>query len=345
MNDSSAVHISRAVFLTLCVLMGIFIAYGMAVNVALGGLVGGAFAGLLVLVDASIKNLTFRGFSHATFGLMVGVLCAWVVTRVDLFSVSTFAESGPEAKALYELAVYLALAFLGLTLAVRSNREEFSIIIPYVRFRRDSIQDQPILVDTNVVIDGRIPRICETGFLSGHIIIPRFVLDELHVLSDSPSPLKQERGRTGLDSLKEMQQSKHLSVTIHEERMDREALVDTKLIQLARQLGARILTNDANLGQVAALQGVAVLNLHELSDALRPVVSAGDTLDLTLVKKGKDEHQGVGYLSDGTMIVVNRAADRIGDQVQVVVSSALQTSAGRLIFAELGENAKASSAA
>jgi len=209
-----------------------------------------------------------------------------------------------------------------------------------VRFRRDAIQGQPLLVDTNIIIDGRIPRVCETGFLGGQLIIPRFVVDEMHVLADSNDAIKRERGQRGLECLNQMQQAPGITITIHDEVFPAEKHVDTKLIQLSKQLGARLLTNDANLGKVARLRGVDVLNLNELVKALRPVVIPGDELELNLIKEGKDSHQAVGYLSDGTMIVVNQSADRIGQTVDVVVSSALQTSAGRLIFAELKENAK-----
>jgi uncharacterized protein YacL len=194
---------------------------------------------------------------------------------------------------------------------------------------------QPLLVDTNIIIDGRLPGICATGFLDGTLIVPRFVLDELHVLADSPDGMKRERGRRGLECLEELQRARGIEVTLHEDDQPQEKLVDTKLIQLARSLDARLLTNDANLGRVAQLQGVSVLNLNQLAHAMRMVVNAGDELELALVREGRDEHQAVGYLGDGTMIVVNHARDRLGSTVPVVVSSALQTSAGRLVFAEL----------
>jgi len=180
-----------------------------------------------------------------------------------------------------------------------------------------------------------LPGICATGFLDGTLIVPRFVLDELHVLADSQDGMKRERGRRGLECLEELQRARGIEVTLHEDDQPQEKLVDTKLIQLARSLDARLLTNDANLGRVAQLQGVSVLNLNQLAHAMRMVVNAGDELDLALVREGRDEHQAVGYLGDGTMIVVNHARDRLGSTVPVVVSSALQTSAGRLVFAEL----------
>ena len=192
-------------------------------------------------------------------------------------------------------------------------------------------------MDTNVIIDGRLPDVCETGFLGGTIIIQRFVLDELHVLADTPNAIKSERGNRGLEAIEKLKQAPHLQVSIHESRMESEELVDTKLIQLARQLYAKIATNDANLGKVAKLQGVKVLNFNDLARALRPAVKPGDHLELTLMKEGRDENQAVGYLPDGRMIVVNEAAQKLGETVEVIVSGTLPTSAGRLIFANLNE--------
>lgn len=309
----------------------------------MGGIVGFCFGSSVVALELLLKNFTFRGFSHGTIGLMVGLFCAWLILRVDFFDNPWVTEQVKDAghmRQVFELLVYTTLGFLGVMLALRSDREEFSFIIPYVRFRQDALQDLPLLVDTNIIIDGRIPRICATGFLGGSIIIPRFVLDELHVLADSPNPLKRERGKRGLEGLNQMKQASGLHVSVHEDRQAKEELTDTKLIQLARRLGARIATNDANLGKVARLQGVKVLNFNDLARALRPIVAAGDQMELMLVKEGKDSHQAVGYLPDGTMIVVNHAAEKIGGTAEIVVGGTLQTSAGRLIFAELAENSE-----
>ena len=309
----------------------------------IGALYGAAFAGLVVGLEAMLKGFTIRGFSSGTFGLMIGIFCAWLLTRIGIFDlIFTDGTENHEAyRSVYHLCLYAGLGFLGAALALRTNTEEFSFIIPYVRFRRESDMDQPLLVDTNIIIDGRIPRLCETGFLSADFIVPRFIVDELHVLADSPDQIKRERGRRGLDGLDEMRGSDEIHVSVHEDFMASEKLVDQKLVALARQLGAKILTNDANLGKVARLRNVPVLNLNDLARALRPVVNAGDELQLNLIKEGKDDHQAVGYLQDGTMIVVNKAVKHIGSARDVVISSSLQTSAGRLVFAELKENAEA----
>jgi uncharacterized protein YacL len=345
MPSAISLNAVRVVFLCITCLLGMLVALGFGAEAYMGGIVGFCFGASVVALELLLKNFTFRGFSHGTIGLMVGLFCAWLVLRVDFFDnpwVTEKLESAGHMRQVFELLVYTTLGFLGVMLALRSDREEFSFIIPYVRFRQDALQEQPLLVDTNIIIDGRIPRVCATGFLSGSIIIPRFVLDELHVLADSPNPLKRERGKRGLEGLNQMKHTPGLHITVHEDRQEREELTDTKLIQLARRLGARIATNDSNLGKVARLQGVKVLNFNDLARAMRPVVAPGDQLELMLVKEGKDPHQAVGYLPDGTMIVVNHAAERIGGTAEIIVGGTLQTSAGRLIFAELAENSEIS---
>ena len=340
--ESLSVNIVRGVFLLLCCVLGGMVGLGFGIRLVPGILIGFSFATLMILIDYLLKSFTFREFSHGTIGLMIGLGCGWLILRIDFFGIAWFDQfdSKEAVRQLVELAVYCGLGFIGMTLAMRSDREEFSFIIPYVRFQQESVQDTPLLVDTNIIIDGRIPRICETGFLSGSIIVPRFVLDELHILADSHDAIRSERGKRGLAGVEQMRNTPELKVTIQEDRMSKEDLVDTKLIQLARRLKARLATNDANLGKVARLQGVDVLNFNELARAMRPVVSPGDQMDLLLVKEGKDPHQAVGYLPDGTMIVVNHAIGKMGETAEVVVAGALQTSAGRLIFAELKENSK-----
>jgi uncharacterized protein YacL len=226
-------------------------------------------------------------------------------------------------------------------LAMRSNRDEFSLMIPYVRFARETTEHEPVVIDTNIVIDGRIAELCATGFLSRMLVVPRFVLNELQLLADSRDPTKRERGRRGLEILNQLQRSRELDLTIHDANTEEiEATTDAQLVRVAKLLQARLLTNDQALCQVARLQKVAVLNLNDLAKALRPAVVPGDELELNLVKEGRDPHQAVGYLADGTMIVVNQARAQIGRAATVVISSALQTAGGRLIFAELKENAR-----
>jgi uncharacterized protein YacL len=239
------------------------------------------------------------------------------------------------------LVVYVVFAYFGMMLAMRSNRDEFSLLIPYVRFTRETVEHEPLLVDTSAIIDGRIAELCATGFLSRALIVPRFVLTELQALADSREPIKRERGRRGLDILNQLQRSREIELTIHESESG-EGLVDERLVRTAKLLQARVLTNDNSLCQVARLQQVGTLNLNDLTRALRPIVLAGDEMELHLVKEGRDPHQAVGYLPDGTMIVINHARALIGKTVKIVVSSTLQTAGGRLIFGELKPPAVAS---
>jgi len=197
-----------------------------------------------------------------------------------------------------------------------------------------------------VVIDGRIAELCASDFLSRSLIVPRFVLDELQTLADSRDPIKRERGRRGLDILNQLHHSREIELTIHESNTDeRETAVDARLVRTAKLLQARLLTNDSALSHVARLQQVPTLNLNELARALRPLVVVGEEIELSLVKEGREQHQAVGYLAYGTMIVVNHARPLLGRTVNVVVSSSLQTTAGRLIFAELNESSNVVAAA
>ncbi len=328
-------NVARAAFVLLTTLLGLSIAYGKGPNDAwIGALSGLSFGFVIIAVDLCLRNFSIRGFSTGTFGLLIGLLCAWLITRIEFFAGAGF-DDYETAQQIFELAVYLGLGFIGLALALRSKREEFSLIIPYVRFRQDAVHDQPLLVDTNIIIDGRLPKLCASGFLQGSLVVPSFVLDELQTLADSHDSLKSQRGKRGLEALKRMQESDALDVSIDETDPKQVAGVDAKLIQIASIYDARLLTNDANLVKVARLQGVRVLHLNELAKALRPIVAPGDEVELNLVKEGKDDHQAIGYLADGTMIVVNQAIKQIGTTQQVVVAGAVQTSAGQLIFAEL----------
>jgi uncharacterized protein YacL len=339
MNTSAPANVARAAFVMLTTLLGISIALGQGPNHGWIGALAGLIFGLLILaLDLALRNFSIKGFSSGTFGLLVGLLCAWLVTRVGFFE-SGWAQQYEIARDIFELCTYLGLGFIGMMVALRSKRDEFSLVIPYVRFRQESVQDSPLLIDSNIIIDGRISRLCATGFLNGPLIVPRFVLDEVQEMADSGDPIRRDRGNRGLEALSQLRKAtSKIEVVIHEDSPTDETTVDGKLTELARVLGARLLTTDSSLSKVARLQNVTILNLNELAQAMRPTVAPGDEIELTLVKEGKDEHQAVGYLSDGTMIVVNQAVGKIGSTQAVVVAGSVQTSAGRLIFAELKDN-------
>ena len=313
-----------------------------------GGVIAGlAVAGLVLFFETCIRSFTLRGFTNTSFGILVGLFCAWLITRLNFDQAvlgmmkgmappETYLEIANTINLTINIFLFASLAFLGAVLAMRSGRDDFAFIIPYVRFRQDAASGQPLLLDADVIMDGRVARILGSGFLHGRLIVPRFVLDELKVLASSPSPGKRQRGQRGLDCLEEMQGDKSISISIHEEAEGTISdAMDTRLIQTARVLGARLITTDENVTKVARLQSAEVLNINDLSNALKPAVVVGEKIHLALVRTGKDDHQGVGYLPDGTMIVVNHAALKIGTTQDVLVISTLRTSAGQMVFAEL----------
>ncbi len=204
-----------------------------------------------------------------------------------------------------------------------------------MRLRRQDQAEEKIILDTSVIIDGRIVDILKTKFLSGKIIIPRFVLKELQQIADSTDPIKRQRGRRGLEMLHTIQKESGLDIAIQEEDFPETQEVDAKLVKLGKLLEAKILTVDFNLNRVAGIQGIKVLNINELSNAIKPVVFPGEQMQIKLIKEGKEHNQAVGYLEDGTMVVVEDARRNIGQDVKVVVTSVLQTQAGRMIFTRL----------
>ena len=218
---------------------------------------------------------------------------------------------------------------------MRSNKEDFSLIIPYVRFRRQSELDNLILLDTSVIIDGRIADLIEARLFEGLIVVPRFVLKEIQQIADSSDPIKRERGRRGLEMLNRIQRNTNIEVRIHESDFPDEKEVDAKLVRLARNLNARLFTNDYNLAKVAELLKVNCVNLHEVAKHLKTILIPGEILRLKIVREGKDKGQGVGYMPDGTMVVINNGQSHIGQQVEVEVKSLLQTGAGVIIFADM----------
>jgi uncharacterized protein YacL len=234
------------------------------------------------------------------------------------------------------VTLYASLGFLGAVLALRSNRDDFAFIIPYVRFRQDSLSGQPVVLDGDAVMDGRVLRISRSGFLHGRLIVPRFVLDDLQKNADNGTNGDKQRAQRGLDSLEQMQKAPDIQISIHDSLMTGEPdSINTRLIETTRILNARLMTVDENLAKVAKIQGVDVLNIHELDDALKPTIAVGERIRIALVRPGKEDHQAVGYLPDGTMIVANHAVAKIGSTADVIVVSTLHTNSGTMVFGEL----------
>jgi uncharacterized protein YacL len=242
-----------------------------------------------------------------------------------------------ERKALLTLALTVFCCYVSISTLLQT-KDEFRFIIPYVEFSRQVKGPRPLLLDTSVIIDGRIADICHTRLLDTKLIVPRFVLQELQTVADSSDKLKRNRGRRGLDILKKMQGNNKIDLTLHEANLPElrdVTKVDERLVLLAKHLGARVVTNDYNLNKIAELQGVEVINLNELANALKPAALPGEMMSVKLVKPGDQPGQGVGYLEDGTMVVVEQGRGAIGQEVAITVTSVLQTPAGRMIFGRI----------
>lgn len=290
----------------------------------------GAGAGLiLVLIEAVIHRIgrvSVRGFSAAVFGLLFGLIMAKMVS--DAIALIPF-DSGMAAT--IRVVLTWTFCYLGMAMALR-GRDEFSVIIPYVRLSRQDRREESCVVDTSAIIDGRLLDLCKARFIEGRLLVPKFVLKELQTVADSTDPIKRSRGRRGLEVLNQLRQLPTVDVRVHEEDLPAVAEIDAKLVKLAQILGTRIITTDYNLNKVAEFQNVSVLNVNELSQALRPVVLPGEMLDLKPIKEGKEHNQAVAYLDDGTMVVVENGRSLIGQTIRGVVTSVLQTAAGRMVF-------------
>jgi uncharacterized protein YacL len=240
----------------------------------------------------------------------------------------------PPQMQVIRLILTLICCYICISLLLQT-KDEFRFIIPYVEFSKQIKGGKPLVLDTSVIIDGRIADICDTRFIDAKLIVPRFVLQELQGIADSSDKLKRNRGRRGLDMLKRMQTNPKVELQLHEgnlSEMRDVQKVDERLVVLAKALGARVVTNDFNLNKIAQLQGVEVINLNELSNALKSVALPGETMNVRLVRQGDQIGQGVGYLDDGTMVVVEQGRQYIGQDMVITVTSVLQTSAGRMIF-------------
>lgn len=330
MPPQRTIYLFRVLFVCASFFVGLRIGDIVLKNPWEGGACGLIFGLAGVLVDCLLKGFSLRLFSSATFGLLLGVLASQLLLASNILHYTS-----DSARWVIGLAVYGIFGYLGMMLAVRSHRDEFALIIPYVRFRKAAVQDVPLVVDASVLMDGQLLAVCETGFLGTSLVVPRFVLEELQRVANASEPGRREKGRRALELLNEVRSRSDYNLTIHELDADQGESVDSRLIRVAKVLDARLLTSDSSLAQRARFEKVPVLSLRELSHALRPVVVVGDELELTLVKPGRESHQAVGYLSDGGMVVVNHARELLGSTVRVVIGSILQTPSGRMMFAEM----------
>ena len=326
----------RILFLGLCILAGFAISQvrpeyvGQEHGAIVGIFIGFGFGGLLIAVDEMLKGFSLRAFSATTFGLLLGSLVALLIDRSGLFE-----NTEEKVRWLVRLCLFLSFGYIGIVLAMRSNKEDFSLIIPYVRFSPQNKPDNLLLLDTSSIIDGRIADLIEIGFIEGLVVVPRFVLLELQQIADSADDIKRARGRRGFEILHRLQHNNKIEVRIHDGDFPEEKGVDAKLVRLARGLNARLYTNDFNLTKVAGLQGVNCVNLHEISRLMKAALIPGETVQIKIVREGRDKGQGIGYLPDGTMVVINNGQSHVGQTVGAQIVSSVQTGAGVLVFAEI----------
>ncbi len=290
---------------------------------------------LILFIENELQKFSTQDIALGSFGLIVGLIIAFLVSQpLDNIRI-------PYVAFVLQLGLYGFFAYLGIKITTRKREDIAAAIGDFGSFRRTSkdklkqtYKSCPKILDTSVIIDGRIADICKTGFIEGPLIIPEFVLGELQHIADSSDGLKRNRGRRGLDILNKIQKELEIEVIIHDKKFDDIQEVDAKLLKLTQLLKGKIITNDYNLNKVAEVQGIDVLNINELANAVKPVVLPGEEMVVQVIKDGKESGQGLAYLDDGTMIVIESGRKFIGDTIDVIVTSVLQTSAGRMIFAK-----------
>jgi uncharacterized protein YacL len=325
----------RTTLVVLCIVLGLALftdgsgqAVGWIWAAAVGLLVAGVALGIEYVLREARPGSLLGGAAGLTGGLLLAGIASWAVA---------ITLPGFEAVPVLGLLLLTVFPYLGLIYGIKIFTAAGILDQPGVAATDAHASVSNKILDTSVIIDGRVADLCETGFLEGTFILPQFILNELQHIADSSDTLKRGRGRRGLDVLSKIQKMVDIEVQIIEEDFPHIKEVDSKIVMLAKKMNAKVITNDLNLSKVAELQGVRVLNINELCNALKPVVLPGEQLRVFVLKEGKEAGQGVAYLDDGTMIVVDNAKRFIGSNVTVVVTSVLQTQAGRMIFARLKE--------
>ena len=286
---------------------------------------------VIMYLETRIRRTQFKVIWSSTIGTFAGVFLGWCLGAIY----RNITDDVPTALFI-RIFFLIIMPYIGFLVGARKS--EWLDPSHLFRFFKEKSSGRSYkILDTSVIIDGRITDLCDTGFIEGTLVIPQFVLKELQFIADSGDSLKRQRGRRGLDVLNHLQKSSQISVVIWEMDFPEIRDVDSKLMELARQLDAKIVTNDVNLNKVAKLRGISVLNINELANALRPVVLPGESMRVFILKEGKEKDQGVGYLDDGTMVVVDNSRRMIGQNVDITVTSVLQTTVGKMIFGRYNE--------
>jgi uncharacterized protein YacL len=327
----------RAIFAIVCMAAGYHFR-PFSLSHLLGALTGLGFAVAVILFEVRLRRASLRRLIGAVIGSILGILGAFLTTLV--LAHTTMPES---TRSFVSLAIFLIMAYIGLILGANKgdmlNLQAFGGLFGSEKGSRHSYK----VLDTSVIIDGRVADIAEAHFIDGTIVIPQFVLRELQMVADSADPQRRQRGRRGLEVLQRVQKMPHLDVQIADDDFQNIAEVDLKLIELAKRYDAKIITNDFNLNKVATLQGIEILNVNQLANALKPVVLPGETMRVFILREGKEYTQGVAYLDDGTMVVVDGARKMINKTIDISVTSVHQTTAGKMIFGRFDERGEAAS--
>ena len=303
---------------------------GAVIGVALAPVAQSFFEGELNVVETAIEGLSPSELAGGAIGLIVGLIIAFLIKNVLFEVISLTGRAGSYVAILLYIILSLFFAYLGARVGAKQRFTPLQFTASATA--GGSI---PKIIDTSVIVDGRVAEIVESGFLEGPLVLPRFVLRELQLIADSVDSMKRARGRRGLEVLSRLQGMTQLQISERDFPDIAGGAVDAKLVRLAQELNGKLLTNDYNLNRVAHVEGVSVLNINELANSVKPVVLPGEELRVALIREGKEMQQGVGYLEDGTMIVVENGRRLIGETVEVVVTSVLQTVAGRMIFARV----------
>lgn len=320
----------RCFFIVLLTVLGYTVS---EVNPLFWAGIGASVAITIVILEMVGRRVSLKGLSSGVFGVLLGMLISVIFgLAVDQFPIP---DDVPRVIIdNLKLFVTVIFVYLGLTLGVK-GQDEFSIVIPYIRFKRGELSKEEIIVDTSSIIDGRILDIVKTTFIEAKFIVPRFVLNEMHALADSTDHMKRQKGKRAIEILHELKRQQNIDIEVVDEDVTSVKTVDEKIIKLAQKHNGKVLTTDYNLNRLAQFQGVTVLNINELANALKPSLVTGSRFSLKLVKEGKERTQAIGYLEDGTMVVVEGGKNSIGKSVNVEVSSVLQNPSGRIIFTKV----------
>lgn len=329
----------RIIFIAINVIFSFFHFLQTSITAALVALLVSVVVSLIIIIviEYVSHSIDARVIVSAILGLLVGLALGHLLVIALSIIPLPFIENHHAiiASIVYYLSGFSMMMFTTI------KHDEIALIEKIITKKKDEDSDKGAsykILDTSVIIDGRIADICDTGFLEGILVIPNFVLNELQMIADSADSIKRNRGRRGLDILNKMQKDRSVVVKISDIDFKDIPDVDAKLVRLAKLMKAKVITNDFNLNKVAEFHGVKVLNINQLSNALKPVVLPGEDLRVLLLKEGKDQNQAIGYLDDGTMVVVENGRRKMNNEVEVTVTSVLQTTAGRMIFARLKED-------